>query len=84
MDSEAVEAVTDVIIPSTLREMESPKDTEVEQPALKKGKFAKIFEGCSISTVPERETQAPEREMLLYLQLPVLDIDGDPLACWKH
>ena len=67
MDSEAVKAVTDVIIPSTLREMESPKDTEVEQPALKKGKFAKIFEGCYISTVPEKETQAPERERCSYI-----------------
>ena len=67
MDSEAVKTVTDVIIPSTVLEMETPKDTEIEQPASKKGKFAKIFGGSYVSTVQEREKQAPEREMLLYI-----------------
>lgn len=67
MDSEAVKTVTDVIIPSTVLEMETPKDTEVEQPASKKGKFAKIFGGSYVSTVPERETQAPERERCSYI-----------------
>ena len=64
MESEAVKAVTDDIIPSTVLEMETPKDAEVEQPPSKK---AKIFGGPYVSSVPKRETQQPERERCSYI-----------------
>jgi len=54
------------------------------KPARKKGKFSKVF-GVR-STVSTTTVSVPERlkrEVDMYVQYPVLDIDSSPLEWWR-
>lgn len=89
-ESEVAKIVRDLSL-DVLAENESPiplSAEPAEEPPSKKGKFRKIFgddfqnetTDCGASTPLERVKQ----EMAMYFQLPVMDIDENPLSWWKH
>ena len=64
--TEAVKTVTDVIIPSSVLEMETPKDTEVEQPAQRKGSLPKFLEALMYLQY-QKEKHKHQRERCSYI-----------------
>ena len=60
-------------------------DGDTEEPSLKRGKFSQVF-GQTVVGTPQTTVSAEEkakRELMMYKQLPVPNIDDNPLKWWK-
>ena len=58
---------------------------DTEEPLLKRGKLSQVFGQINIGT-PQTTLSVEERakqELITYMQLPVPDIDDNPLKWWK-
>ena len=60
-------------------------NSDTEEPLLKRGKLSQVFGQINIGT-PQTTLSVEERakqELITYMQLPVPDIDDNPLKWWK-